>query len=475
MSSILSPRHLAIHGHFYQPPRGNPLSGRPLIEPNAAPYENWNARITAECYEPNARLGNLDSISYNVGETLAAWLEEHAPETYARFLEADRNGLAAFGAGNAIAQPMHHTILPLDRYTDKMTQVRWGKTVFQHRFGRRTTGMWLPEMAVDYETLEVLATQEIEWTILSRSQIATETTDSGPFWVKLPSGKRMKVFVRDEALSNDIAFNLGNFGGAGRWAREVLLERTQSAGPLTLIATDGETFGHHWKGEELFLQWLLRYEAQAAGYQITTLPAYASQAQPAGEIEIIENTAWSSSYGLARWVTGSADTAGDSSWKGAVRRALDNLRHVVDVIYRDETQRMNVSDPLALRDAFIKVVLGHTPPEAFLKEQEVDVSPDDQARLYRLVEAQYFRQRMYASCTFFYADIDDLSTRYGIASAAGVIRLIQDAVGDDLSSDFRTDLRLAHGTDKDTNTTITGRDIYDDIVSELQPGLEHRV
>ena len=40
-------------------------------------------------------------------------------------------------------------IMPLANERDKYTQVFWGIRDFEHRFGRRPEGMWLPETAVD--------------------------------------------------------------------------------------------------------------------------------------------------------------------------------------------------------------------------------------------------------------------------------------------------------------------------------------
>jgi hypothetical protein len=465
---MIDVKHICIHGHFYQPPRGNPFNKKPLVEPDAAPYKNWNERITAECYEPNASIGNFGRISFNIGETLTAWLAANAPDTYAAIIGADEAYREEYGVGNAIAQPMHHAILPLSRRADQMTQVSWGKAVFQHRFGRPTHGIWLPEMAVDFETLSVLVEQGIGWTILTKTQVEGADQGAGPYWVNLPDGGQIRVFVRDEALSNDIAFNLGRFGGAGRWAREMLVPRRREAGALTLIATDGETFGHHWPGEEQFLYWLLKYEAGAAGYGVTTLERYAASVEPVGEVILKENTSWSCSHGLARWATGCPCTPGSSAWKGALRRALDNLRFELDAVYFEFVKETGAGDALALRDAYIDVVLGKVEHGRFLEAQGVDgLSAEQATALLKLVEAQFYRQRMYASCTFFFSELTALSTVYGIANAAYAVRLTHVALGVDLSANFRRDLRIAASQDDKTGELITGADIYDDVVGHF--------
>jgi len=465
---MVDSHYLCVHCHFYQPPRGNPFSSEPLVEPDAAPFTNWNERITAECYRPNAEIGNFDRISFNVGETLGSWLALYAPKVYQRIIKADRQHRKAHGVGNAIAQGVHHTILPLARRDDKVTQVLWGREVFEHRFGHRPAGMWLPEMAVDLETLEVLVEQGIEWTILSERQVSGELHGAGPYWVELPNGSRIKVFLRDEGLSNDIAFNMGKFGGAGRWARDALVPRRRSAGALTLIATDGETFGHHWPGEEQFLYWLLRYEAEAAGYEVVTLGQYAEMVEPIGAVTLRENTAWSCGHGVARWATGCDCTRGSSNWKGGIRRAMDNLRYQLDAVYEDEVRRLQAGDPLTLRNAYIDVVLGRVPAPEFLTSRGLDLPSDAADRLMKLVEAQYYRQRMYSSCTFFFADLDTLSTVYGIANAAYAIKLTQDAVGVDLSREFRQDLSVVVQPNARPGALLNAAALYDDLLGHME-------
>jgi alpha-amylase/alpha-mannosidase (GH57 family) len=54
-------RYVCIHGHFYQPPRENPWLDAIERQDSAAPFHDWNERITAECYRPNAFARVLDS------------------------------------------------------------------------------------------------------------------------------------------------------------------------------------------------------------------------------------------------------------------------------------------------------------------------------------------------------------------------------------------------------------------------------
>jgi alpha-amylase/alpha-mannosidase (GH57 family) len=80
-------------------------------------------------------------------------------------LEGDRESRKRFsGHGSALAQVYNHMILPLANGRDRRTQVLWGIRDFYHRFGRRPEGIWLPETAVDIETLELLAEHEIKFT-----------------------------------------------------------------------------------------------------------------------------------------------------------------------------------------------------------------------------------------------------------------------------------------------------------------------
>src|ERR1700753_3901890 len=117
-------RFLCVHGHFYQPPRENPWLDTIERQASAYPYANWNARITAECYAPNAPprildgdlriasiVNNYSRISFNFGPTLLAWLEAEDPAVYAAVLDADRVSRERYGGhGAAVAEAYKHII-----------------------------------------------------------------------------------------------------------------------------------------------------------------------------------------------------------------------------------------------------------------------------------------------------------------------------------------------------------------------------
>jgi hypothetical protein len=455
-------RFLSIHGHFYQPPREDPFTGKIPHETGAEPYHDFNEKITAECYRPNAVLGNFERISFNLGPTLAAWMSAHAADTYQRIVQSDRANVETLGAGNAIAQSAHHTILPLARRRDKIAQIAWGIASFEYRFGRKPTGMWLPEMAVDYETLEALAGAGLSFTILSDEQVHGVTARmAGPYRVKLSAGRSIAVFVRDRSLSDQIALGLGHIPSPKEWATAVLDPR----GPgLILIATDGETFGHHFRGGEQFLHHLLARDAPGLGFQITSPSQYLAQHPPLADVEVREETAWSCKHGLTRWVTGCDCTPGDSRWKGALRRALDNLSGEMDLIYTAEARAVGAR-PWPLRDAYIAVVLGQMDGPAFLSAQGLgglDSATAD--RMLKLLRAEFYRQRMYASCAFFFEELTRFEPRYAIAHAARAMTLVKEATGEDLSRSLRRDLSVAVSP----RVGITGADLFDAIIAATQ-------
>ncbi len=452
--------YLCVHGHFYQPPRGNPITGEIGEEGSATPYHNWNEQIADKAYRPNAEIGNFERMSFDVGQTLMSWLQQHVPETYQRIVQSDHLHQERNTVGNALSSPFHHIILPLQRLRDKRTELAWGKAAFRHHFGRDPEGIWLPEMAYDLETLQAVRQAGYAYTIISQSQVDGSVDGAGPYWVDLENGQKLAVFVRNDELSNDLSFNISNVGGAGHWARNKLGSRHARTNALTLIATDGETFGHHHLGEEQFLHWLLQSEAPSMGYKVITLNQYIQEFPPTETIRLKMFSSWNCFHGVARWVTGCSCTPGDSRWKGALRRALDNLSDDMNELFSDVVRPHGVN-AWSLRDGYSSVLLGESEGRAYLAQHITNLRSEDEARLLALLKAQTQILQAYTSDTFFFEDLDRLEPRYSIGNAAYAIYLARQATGEDLGKRFCNELYLASSG----RSGLNGSQIYDTLQS----------
>jgi alpha-amylase/alpha-mannosidase (GH57 family) len=288
-------KYVCIHGHFYQPPRENPWLEAVELQDSAFPYHDWNERITAECYAPNAvaRLldgdgriedisSNYSRMSFNFGPTLLSWLKDKQPDIHGAIVESDKKSRDQFGGhGSAIAQAYNHMILPLANARDKETQVIWGIRDFESRFNRAPEGMWLAETAADNETLDVLARHGIKFTILSPYQASRirpleETAEwqdvngarvdpTVPYCVKLPEGRSIAVFFYDAPVSSAVAFEKLLVNGE-KFAGRLLdaFDEARGHDQLVHIATDGESYGHHFQFGDMALAYAL--------HQIETSP-----------------------------------------------------------------------------------------------------------------------------------------------------------------------------------------------------------
>ncbi len=456
---------LCVHGHFSQPPRGNPLTGIIGSEPDAAPYANWNERITDTSYRPNAEIGNFDHISFSFSEGLIKWLEQNRPDVYQLIVAGDKQSLDnKIMTGNALATAHNHVILPLSRKRDKRTQIIWGLAAFERHFKRKPLGFWLPEMAVDSETLSLLAECGVQYTLLTARQVHNLPAGqgAGPYRVALPNGKFMGVFVRNDELSSEISFKIHTLGGAGSWSHQVLGPARKTAGPLTLLATSGETFGHHYAGEEQFLHYLITHEAQQAGYEIVTLDRYFVHNPPVHIVRIEERSTWGDQPGLTAWATGYANHTTDTTWKGALRRALDNAASDVDQVYEEVLAPYKV-DPWELRDQYLPALFSGKSPDDFIAEQLPKMKSDEREKLKALFQAQRLTQRMYNSYTFTDNTLDGRQPRYAIACAATAISLAQQATTRDLNDRLPADLAVVTSN----ASRVTGADMLRDAVQEF--------
>ena len=440
-------RFVTVHGHFYQPPRENPWTGEVDEEASARPYHDWNERITAECYAPNVQ--NYSRMSFNFGPTLSAWLEANAGETYRAILEADRASRDRFsGHGSAIAQAYNHAILPLANRRDKVTQIAWGIRDFEHRFGRRPEGMWLPETAVDDATLEALAAEGIAFTILAPSQAAAVREPSSgwmdvegggidpreAYRVPLPSGRTVSVFFYDGGLSHGIAFGELVRGGDD-FARALLSRLDGRSGPqLVHVATDGETYGHHFRGGERALAEALGQVEGSAYAQLTNYGEFLERFPPRFEARIVPNSSWSCAHGVGRWSDDCGCSTGGAvshPWRRPLREALDWLRDTLAPLYSAAASGL-FRDPWSARNDSIQLILDPSPGsvERFFDRNAVGpLSEEERASALGLLEVQRFTLLMYTSCGWFFDDPGGLETRQVLRYAARAVELAEEHLG----------------------------------------------
>ena len=426
----------AIHGHFYQPPREDPRTGIIPQEPGAAPYNNWNERINATCYSPNSKLGNFEAISFNVGPTLAQWIMHNDPGTLARIVDQDRKNFIENGVGNAMAQSYNHTILPLSPREDKITQVRWGIEDFIHIFGHRPEGMWLPETAVDHETLEILAENGIKFTILAPWQAAATQFDYRiPYQVPLQNDRQITVFFYDADISARVSFDPNLTVNADQFIPHTLAPKFAIGAEypqIVLIASDGELYGHHQPFRDKFLERLIDNSLREEFYQLTYPGLFLKQYPAREQIDIRPNTSWSCHHGIERWRTVCGCTP-RAQWKGPLRTAMDELGQNLMDIYLDEIGKFT-KFPYELRHRYVHVINGQVTVEELLATfVSKALTTDETNRLIDLLEAQFERQRMFTSCGWFFDDFDRIEPQNNLAYAAQACWLTYKATKIDLA------------------------------------------
>ncbi len=440
---------LVVHGHFYQPPRLDPFSGTMPLDPTAAPARDWNERISADCYRPNAEAGNLRSISWDVGPTLAGWLETGDPVAYRGFVEGDRGA-------NGMAQPFHHAILPLASAADRRTEIRWGLRDFEIRFGRRPTGMWLPETAVDLATLRDLAREGITHTMLAPWQVDGAGIDTRrPVRLDLGDGRTMLVALYDGLLSAAVSFEPWATVDADRFVADRLMPRFMSeplpdgTSPLVVIASDGELYGHHQPWREQFLARLIgETSPPERPFDVPSLSealaAAAARDIPAARLR--ERTSWSCHHGVERWAA-SCPCVPDGSWKGPLRIVLERLAGGVDALTERLSRELpGAPDPWAARDAYVDVVIGARPSATFAHDWLGSTSTAGQRSAFLgLMAAQRWRLAMFASCAWFWDDPIRVETAGALRAATRAARILDHVAGSSLERRLVADLALVHG------------------------------
>lgn len=500
-------RFICIHGHFYQPPRENPWLEEIEIQDSAYPFHDWNERINSECYAPNALsriltsdgrvskiVNNYAKISFNFGPTLLDWLETKDPETYQAILAADAESKTLFaGHGSALAQVYNHMIMPLANSRDKVTQVCWGIFDFQKRFGRQPEGIWLAETAVDLETLSICVDHGILFTILSPHQakqirpigsesrwfeVGERIDPTRPYRLHLPNGKYISIFFYDGPISRAVAFEKLLSNGE-HFAKRLVggFSDTRYWPQIVHIATDGETYGHHFLYGDMALAYAMQHIESNNLAKIINYGEYLEKFPPSHEVEIHENTSWSCFHGVSRWNDDCGCDSGShpswhQRWRKPLREAFDFVRDQLSPRYETELKKY-LKDPWEARNRYIEIILNRSKDqvEAFFAEhQHKPLDGKEKTTVLKLLEMQRHAMLMYTSCGWFFDDIAGIETLQCLQYAARAIQLANLMFGENIEPQF---LSILDHAPSNTEGYKNGRDVYEKLVRPAIVTLPH--
>jgi hypothetical protein len=490
--------YLILHGHFYQPPREDPWTGIVHRQPSAAPFHDWNKRITKECYAANCAsrlldtnglitdiVNNYEFLSFNFGPTLLQWLELEAPRVYERIRYADKTSIDKNnGHGNAIAQVYNHVILPLADREDAETQILWGLEDFERRFGRKSEGIWLAETAVSEGVIDLLIRHGTRFIILSPWQAEATSPEGSKAWIPLkgqpvPSDRAYRidrsegsiaVFFYDPDLAQGISFE--HYLRNGEKLYEILLKKYNHKNPSHLItaATDGEIYGHHEPFGDMCLAYLTTLVERGGTFTFTNYGNYLDNYPPrervklkAGEDE--KGSSWSCTHGVSRWYkdcgcsTG-AEEGWDQKWRTPLREALDGLAKDVKQIYQREMSGLTGEGPFSIRNSYGRILSGRELRREFIQrhiKKEIAIE-EVEKRFFQLLEGQKYMLYSFTSCAWFFADISGIETIQNLRYALKAIELYADFAGKDLLSPF---LKVLERAESNSQVMGSGRSIME--------------
>ncbi len=437
------PRYVIIHGHFYQPPRESPWTGLIAPEPGAAPFQNWNERISSECYLANAQAqvmegtvihvrNNYEAINFDLGPTLGAWLELHGRSAYRAIQRGDSISRGRRRShGNAIAQGYSHSILPLLPARGRELQIAWGIEDFVYRFGRRPEGMWLPECAADADTLASVAAAGLRFVILAPEQgvfrgPGADSRAAGPFLWK-HGDRSVAVFRFDRELAATISFGDGLKDGArlAEWIAATVA--AFEPGAALVIATDGETFGHHKKHGAAELARAIIALERRGDVIVTNCAEYLEKHPPAGSFEINSGTSWSCPHGVERWRADCgcrSDPHSSQAWRAPLREAMEFVKNHAEAVYDRFAPTVLKGDAFAALRHGIRLLIDSEPSVHAEYFTRYKVEGDaERERLLRMLEMVRAGHAALTSCGWFFDDFGGPEGRIVLKWAARAIEL----------------------------------------------------
>jgi hypothetical protein len=361
-----------------------------------------------------------------------------------------------------------------------VTQIRWAIRDFEGRFKRAPEGMWLPETAVDLETLELLAEHGIRFTILAPHQACRVRPIGEREWhplngqpidptrsyrQRLPSGRSIALFFYDGPIARAVAFEgvlshgdqfvsklIGGFSDQRDWPQ------------LVHIATDGESYGHHHKFGDMELAYALDQIETRRLARLTNYGEFLERHPPTHEVEIVEKSSWSCAHGIDRWWSNCGCNSGghphwNQEWRTPLRSALDGLRDAISPLWEKKAAEYFKNSWFA-RDSYVELTPDRSAAtvKRFLDRQAArPLTSSEMTTALKLLELQRQALLMYTSCGWFFDELSGIETVQVIQFAARAVQLAQELFGDSLEERFIDRLAPAQSNLPEYGN---GREIY---------------
>jgi hypothetical protein len=321
--------------------------------------------------------------------------------------------------------------------------------------------MWLPECAVDDSTLESLADAELKFTILASDQghfrdDGSTAHSAGPFrWQS--DGKSVAVFRFDRGLSNAVSFGDALADGAALAAMIADAASALGEGEALLIATDGETFGHHKKAGAAELARALIMLERRDDVVVTNCAGYLADHPPRGEFRTNSPSSWSCPHGIERWRADCGcriDPHTSQEWRAPLRAAMEVVAGHAGASFLRFAADL-VANPRAAALEAIRLLVDANPAahEAFFARHGV-ADEDRRTRLLRLVEMLRAGQAALTSCAWFFDDFGGLEGRVALRWAARAVELAGE-LAPSIEPELLDRLRRIHSNRRDIGDAAT--------------------
>jgi alpha-amylase/alpha-mannosidase (GH57 family) len=199
---------------------------------------------------------------------------------------------------------------------------------------------------------------------------------------------------------------------------------------LVLLATDGESYGHHHRFGNMALSYALNQLAdKAPDIQVTNPGQYLANFAPTYEAEIHPNTAWSCFHGIGRWKENCGCNSGahpswNQKWRKPLRASLDWLAQTLDAFY-EERGASFFQDPWKARDLFLRQLVNKAGDAAqqFKAKMKRPLGSAEWDEALALCEMERYRLYMFTSDGWFFDDISGIEPVQILKYAAKAIEL----------------------------------------------------